>query len=76
MGSSMVTMWQRFSWLMMSIMAASVVLLPEPVGPVTRNRPRVLKHSGRISPAGSPRLSSAGISNGMNRNAPATAPRW
>ena len=36
----MVTMWTGLGLLMWSIMAASVVVLPEPVGPVTSTRPR------------------------------------
>src|SRR6266513_5889694 len=39
-GSSTVMMWPFSSLLILSIIAASVVLLPEPVGPVTRTRPR------------------------------------
>ena len=38
-GSSIVMMWQRCSLLILSIIAASVVLLPEPVGPVTSTSP-------------------------------------
>ncbi len=42
MGSSMVTMCLRKLWLMWSIMAARVVVLPEPVVPVTStNAPRL-----------------------------------
>ena len=48
-GSSMVMMWSSRVRLISSITAASVVDLPEPVGPVTRTRPRgfgreVLQH--------------------------------
>ncbi len=39
-GSSIVTMWHSRVWLMWSTMAASVVVFPQPVGPVTRIRPR------------------------------------
>ncbi len=39
-GSSIVTMWTSRLVLMWSTIAASVVVLPEPVGPVTRTRPR------------------------------------
>ena len=38
-GSSMVRMWQARWVLIWSIIAASVVDLPEPVGPVTSTRP-------------------------------------
>ena len=41
-GSSMVRMWPCGSVLILSIIAASVVDLPLPVGPVTRTRPRGL----------------------------------
>ena len=40
-GSSMVMMWHWRVWLILSIIAASVVDLPLPVGPVTRTRPFV-----------------------------------
>ena len=39
-GSSIVTTWTSRLVLMWSIMPASVVVLPEPVGPVTSTRPR------------------------------------
>ena len=39
-GSSTVMMWPFRSLLILSMIAASVVVLPEPVGPVTRIRPR------------------------------------
>src|SRR2546429_75634 len=39
-GSSTVMMWPFSSLLILSIIAARVVLLPEPVGPVTSTRPR------------------------------------
>jgi len=38
-GSSTVMMWRRSSEFILSIIAASVVDLPEPVGPVTSTRP-------------------------------------
>ena len=40
MGSSIVMMVWRWFWLMVSIRLARVVDFPEPVGPVTRTRPR------------------------------------
>ena len=43
MGSSMVTMCSRRSVLILSIIAASVVDLPDPVGPVTRIEPPGLR---------------------------------
>ena len=39
-GSSMVTMWRASRWLISLTSAASVVVLPDPVGPPTRTRPR------------------------------------
>jgi hypothetical protein len=39
-GSSIVTMWTGFVSLMWPIIAARVVVLPDPVGPVTRINPR------------------------------------
>src|SRR5258706_15681009 len=53
---------------------AKVVLLPEPVGPVTRIRPRGLAASSATT-GGSPSSSNDKILNGMERNAPDTAPR-
>ena len=41
-GSSIVMMCRRCSVLILSMIDASVVLLPEPVGPVTSTRPRGL----------------------------------
>ena len=52
-GSSIVTMCSLRSVLMKSIMLASVVDLPEPVGPVTRTRPRGLRASA-VTTFGSP----------------------
>ena len=39
-GSSIVTMWSARWWFMWLIIDASVVVLPQPAGPVTRIRPR------------------------------------
>ncbi len=47
-GSSMVSTWQARVLLMWSIIAASVVDLPEPVGPVTSTRPARRSDSLRI----------------------------
>ena len=52
-GSSRVTMWRDRVWLMWSIIAASVVDLPEPVVPVTRMIPRGCSASVRTM-SGSP----------------------
>ena len=46
-GSSMVRMWQARVRLMWLIMPASVVLLPEPVGPVTSTSPT--RRSARLA---------------------------
>ena len=74
-GSSMVMMCTGFSRLTLSSMAASVVDLPEPVGPVTSTRPRGFSH--RVSTiGGSPSSLKPRISYGMRRKAAATAPRW
>ena len=58
-----------------SIIAASVVDLPEPVGPVTRTSPR-----GCIASSASERgrLSSSSVfsSSGMTRKAAPSASRW
>ena len=75
MGSSMVMMWQARVWLMWSIIAASVVVLPEPVGPVTSTRPRC------SSPAGAPRRAGRRSSSvealvRTRRMARATDERW
>ena len=53
---------------------ASVVDLPEPVGPVTSTRPRGFFASSATT-GGRPSSSKVRILNGMVRNAPATAPR-
>ena len=74
-GSSIVMMCSVRSELILSTMAASVVDLPEPVGPVTRIRP--LGRSAICSTiAGRPSSSKVRILTGMTRMAQATAPRW
>jgi len=75
MGSSIVIMCSCRSLLILSSMAASVVDLPLPVGPVTRINPRGRSHSlattcGRLS------WSNDLMSNGMMRKTAETAPRW
>ena len=49
MGSSIVTMWHSRVRLMWSIIAASVVVFPQPVGPVTSTRPRDSSASRRTA---------------------------
>ena len=68
----MVMMWQSRSWLMMLSMLARVVVLPLPVGPVTRMRPRGLKRRSRIC-AGRPICSRVSIFDGIWRR---TRPTW
>src|SRR5437868_10441494 len=74
-GSSIVRMWSCRSVLILSIMAASVVDLPDPVGPLTSTKPRGLSHS-LLTTAGSPSWLKDLISNGMSRNTAEVAPRW
>ena len=59
----------------MSSIAASVVDLPEPVGPVTSTKPRGLRVKSS-STDGSPRSSSFGISDGIVRMTAPTDARW
>ena len=74
-GSSIVRMCSSRSALMMSIIAASDVDLPEPVGPVTSTKPRGLRVNSSIT-GGSPSALRFGISCGMRRKAALIAPRW
>src|SRR5882724_11043781 len=74
-GSSIVRMWSCRSVLILSIMAASVVDLPDPVGPVTSTKPRGLSHS-LLTTAGRPSWLNDLISKGMSRNTAEVAPRW
>ena len=61
--------------LIRSTIDASEVDLPEPVGPVTRTKPRGLRVNSS-STAGSPSSSRLLISCGMRRKAALIAPRW
>ena len=63
MGSSTVMMWPFRSRLTLSIMAASVVDLPEPVGPVTSTSPRGFS-AMRATTAGRPRSWKVRMLNG------------
>jgi len=63
MGSSTVITLRVVVRLIVSIIAASVVDLPEPVRPVTRMSPRGENARSRTTP-GSPRSSSVGTSTG------------
>jgi hypothetical protein len=60
---------------MWSIIAASVVDLPEPVGPVTSTSPRGLWQRS-FTTAGKPIDSIGGISYGILRSTPPHEPRW
>ena len=60
--------------LILSMIAASVVDLPEPVGPVTSTRPLGFSANSPTT-GGRPSSSKVRILNGIVRNAPATAPR-
>ena len=70
-GSSIVRMCSARVRLTSSIIAASVVDLPEPVGPVTRTRPRGFSAS-LWSDGGRPSSSSVLIASGMRRKAAPT----
>ena len=63
-------MWSLRRWLASSIMAASVVDLPQPVGPVTSTRPRGREANFDIT-LGSPKSAQVEILSGISRN---TAP--
>ncbi len=66
MGSSTVMMWLARSRLMMSMIDARVVDLPDPVGPVTSTRPRGM-NAKLLTCAGTPNFSSGRMSNGIMR---------
>ena len=68
-------MWSERSRLIMSTIEARVVDLPEPVGPVTRTKPRGLRVNS-ASGAGSPSCSRVLISLGIRRKAALIEPRW
>ena len=70
----MVRMWQRRSALIASIMAARVVVLPDPVGPHTRTRPLGLSASSWQT-LGSPSSSNEGMTSLTCRSTMAAAPR-
>ena len=74
-GSSIVMMWSSRVRLISSITAASVVDLPEPVGPVTSTRPRGFVVNS-FSTGGSPSCSSVLSSAGMMRKAAPRLSRW
>ena len=61
-------------WLMWSIMAARVVVLPEPVGPVTKTMPRDSSAS-RVTTGGKPRSSTDMAAGSTRRSTMAAVPR-
>ena len=73
-GSSTVMMWPLRSRLILSIIAARVVDLPEPVGPVTSTSPRGFSAIFAIEP-GRPSCSKVLIANGICRTTIDTHPR-
>src|SRR6266511_4934738 len=73
-GSSTVMMCPFSSLLTLSIMAASVVLLPDPVGPVTSTSPRGFSASFATTP-GNPRSSKVRTLKGICRITSDTQPR-
>ena len=74
-GSSIVTTCTSRFWLMLSTMPARVVVLPDPVGPVTRTRPRGSSDSGP-STGGRPRSPSGIAPMDTRRNTRPAEPRW
>ena len=74
-GSSTVTMWTAFVSLMCSIMAESVVVFPEPVGPVTSTSPRCSSAICRTA-SGSPTSSNVGPPKLRRRRTMLVEPRW
>ena len=75
MGSSIVMMWSLRVLLMWSIMAASVVDLPLPVGPVTRIRPRGSSASF-VRAGGMASSSKVGMESFSRRSVAAALPCW
>src|SRR3989449_5423346 len=73
-GSSTVMMWPFISLLTLSIIAASVVLFPEPVGPVTSTSPRG-RSASCATTAGSPSSSNVRTLKGICRITSETQPR-
>ena len=74
-GSSIVMMCSARVSLIKSMSAASVVDLPEPVGPVTSTSPRG-RFANSATAGGRPSDSNGEISDGITRNAAPSAARW
>ena len=66
MGSSMVRIWPVRLWFIRSSMHASVVDLPQPVGPVTSTRP-LFRSAKRMTDSGVFISSGSGSPKGMTR---------
>ncbi len=75
MGSSTVMMWALRSLFTMSTSAASVVDLPDPVGPVTSTNPRGNRAISETT-GGSASSSMVLIWNGISRKAAPMESRW
>src|SRR5579875_169647 len=71
----MVMMFAERVWLMWSIIAARVVVLPDPVGPVTRIIPRC-SSARRVTIGGRPRSSTDSAAGSTRRRTIAALPRW
>ena len=74
-GSSMVRMWSSRVSLISLMIDASVVDLPEPVGPVTSTMPRGFLAKPRTT-GGRPSFSIGTVSLGIRRKAAPSEPRW
>ncbi len=74
-GSSIVMMCSSRVWLIESIIAASEVDLPAPMGPVTSTKPRGLRVNSWTD-AGRPSSSMEVKPKGIRRKAAPIAPRW
>ena len=74
-GSSTVMMCSSRVALISSIIDASEVDLPEPVGPVTSTKPRGFLQKS-CTTAGSPRSSIGVMIDGIRRNAAPSEERW
>src|SRR5215218_7171880 len=74
-GSSIVMMCSSRVSLISLISDASVVDLPEPVGPVTSTMPRGRRAKSRMT-GGRPSFSIGTVSAGIRRNAAPIVPRW
>ena len=74
-GSSIVRMCSSRVSLISLMIEASVVDLPEPVGPVTSTMPRGFLANSRMT-GGRPSFSIGTVSDGIRRKAAPSVPRW